>query len=340
MSLGKVQSVLADLEDLKKAHSRGAGVEEAAIRLVVLTARFAQATTHSRSNHELARRATLYEELTGKGSTFDQARKATIRQAVAHPEQLYIPDLSAPPTRRRRQASIDSSWVTTPTHDMLVYPSVTPKVLARWRDPEGPRWNVPEALAHTDAFLQLGPKSRGLKANLQRWRDELWKVHARSEIDHLFGSYVILQCKSSLAGDLPNTQMHTVIVSRMSEDIGRFARLIQDAMKDVALTRGTAPTNSSDTATGTKVWYHRPDEQRPEAYKFGPLTANQKQLARAIAPSKGDRPNVKALISYSKNKAIYVVRLKPQEFEAWFRDETRFKNAKEHLSVAEEEEGG
>ncbi len=79
-----------------------------------------------------------------------------------------------------------------------------------------------------------------------------------------------------------------------------------------------------DDADGNKKWCHEPTEQRPEAYKYGPITGQKKEICIWM----GEKPsrNMRRL-NQKANKTVWVIRQAERSWEVWFKDERTFQLA-------------
>jgi hypothetical protein len=79
-------------------------------------------------------------------------------------------------------------------------------------------------------------------------------------------------------------------------------------------------------------WYHLPFEERPEAYRHGPLRGEKLELAQALRPTQNQRDD-RELERAAGTGRVWVRRNAGDNWEVWFREESDFAFAARRLKA-------
>jgi hypothetical protein len=311
------------------------GMNQEADRLMLLASEFGRSTKDVGARKELERRATLYEQSFARDGPFEAARVKALQFVSANLDKLQIDDHEEGPIRveLQRMVSIDDqkgNRRVIPAHVKRFYPNYTLKICQRWGDTNFFMWHLEATLRDADDLLVFDSLDEQLWKALVKFRGMMSQLLARAKREHLFGCFLIVRCLAALDSDEPVRSEYNSVASRLRADAGRYSLAIRKAAE--ALAAGSAGRRAG-AERRSNTWCYLPKEKRPEEFNHGPLAGTQRQLAKAICPSTGVRPNIKALKTFAGNGLVWVTKISGQSYEAWFRDESRFRLARQRLET-------
>ena len=249
-------TAMAALEDLLRyAPSRltvMASAEQCGGRLVDLAALFVRALSNSASVDDLFVRAKEYEKLTGSGSEIASARKALLDRLRDPDSEPWLLDLDD----ARKIASVHRTFGSDmfPVEDFFHLPDF-------WKLVEGR--GVPVYNGHEQSVPESEPNWKPL---FTAFLDEIELLCTREENDHLWGCYLLAQCKPLIEIGRP---AYNTLARSFSEDFEQKLAAIQDAAFHLV------PPNSGtgqQSATGVTDEAHI---VQPDTGGSSPPTASQ-----------------------------------------------------------------
>ena len=103
----------------------------------------------------------------------------------------------------------------------------------------------------------------------------------------------------------------------VSHEMQRLHAEIDAGLRTAAL----APIRGLTTSTGNSDdWFHQSRDDRPEKFKFGPLSGTKAELARWILPLSG-KQDPRALESRARRQRVWIFQENRTSYEAYFEDE-------------------
>ena len=312
------------LEWMKKSNKPG--------ELVRLAVGFAHELVEAGAGDELTRRATLFDALTGPGSTFDEARQGADARLNCQGCTLKLPDYSAPspgPGRLVAETLGDGSFMFVRNR---CYPNCVDEIRPRVVDRDWARWHLPILLDDVQRLLDL-EMSDSQRQDFQRWQHELWSLSIRSDREHLFGCYLLAECWKALEPNTSSPERCQRLEERFAKETERLAKVMQDAAEYLYLLaqeeHGQAPVGapSSGAPAIRTDWFHTQDENRPSRYAHGPVAGSLKQLAAAICPSFNYRRDPRSLKLLGRKGPIWIEKVSGHSYKVFFEDQKLFAEA-------------
>ena len=289
-------------------------------RLIALAAAFA-GELRAVSGEALAARPGQFHQAVGR---LDHAR-ATIRQSLEGlaVDEVYVPDLSAPPDPVRRLFLNDGDGVRV---DFVGGPpNAVPGIISRLVDVWDVVWDIPAAYRDVDDLRAAGLPPE-LSTAVEVWRASLREFTVADERGQLFGAYLLERCSRGTGAEVPAAESED-LHRRLAGDVNRFARVVSTAAEYLAAAllerRGDAPaavTTERPEAggSGASPRFHGPLEARPEEFKQGPLSGSPKTLAGIICPVYGVGKNARALYKLGAEGRIWIVQYDTKRLEVYF----------------------
>jgi hypothetical protein len=203
----------------------------------------------------------------------------------------------------------------------MTYDNGLPGVVKFLSDTDRVRWHLPTALADADrmvAELQVPAETMRI---LTAWRRECGSVAVSAEREHLFGSYLLLECQAALASLSDSSVRYTAFLGRLADDRARFRQAMYRAAEDARLSEAREPNLDTSRIPAVKGPYHHLLEPRPNVFAFGPLAGTLSELAGDICPAYGKKKDRRRLRKLGLQGDLWLVQLSGQTYKVWFRDQ-------------------
>jgi len=269
----------------------------------------------------LRTRASSFQDLTAAGGALDAARQE-VQTALAGIPGLYLPDHSLPREGSGRviyNLRADGSWDGSLTRAKSS-PSYVPKIQDFLADMENVQWNLPRALNDSELMYRARDEGHPARPAFDAWRRQLWDVAARSNREHLFGSYLIVKCQAALN----SPDAYAALARKLSDDLPRFARAMRDAAEDACVSDAPDHHAGYPARTVPKRPFHTEDELLSSDLCPNPLIGTLNDLATDICSSFGRRPDSRTLKTLARAQELWIVKVSGKVYKVYFKDKKTY----------------